>query len=111
MGRKEKLLAEWVKRGDLPPEALTSRAGHGRVDRNAPANRVPVEEQPFPVDDPVMEIRAEAVHGNGRRPEAKRVVRPQAEQRASVVPIILGVVANVCIVLTVVVVYLYYSGY
>ena len=111
MGRKEKLLAEWVKRGDLPSEALTSRAGHGRVDRNAPANGVSIEEQPFPVGEPVMEIRAEAVHGNGRRPEAKRVAHPQAEQRASVVPIILGIVAIVCIVLMVVVVYLYYSGY
>ena len=111
MRRKEKLLAEWVKRGDLPPEALASGAGHGRVDRNAPANGVPIDEQLFPAGEPVMEIRAEAVPGNGRRPQAKRLVRPQAEQRASVVPIILGVVAIVCIVMTVVVVYLYYSGY
>ena len=111
MGRKERLLAEWVKQGDLPSEALASGAAHGRVDRNAPADGVPGDERLLPASEPIMEIRAEAVHGNGRKPQAKRLVRPQAEQRASVVPIILGVVTIVCIVLTVVVVYLYYSGY
>ncbi len=110
MARKDKLLREWVRHGYLPPEAVGSGRPPSRTGGRAPRRRAPADDPEVPAEDPLMEVHAEDLPGNGHRPHTRPIRRLVRRRSSGALMIVLVVVVVVWLGVIGVVAYLQHNA-